>query len=85
MWKGILFEISKEPNKEEISFLYKGKIKVKKKELEEVIDRFCTAFFKIKKISDNKELKGCCRGNKENLGNQSSNNDSIAFDMGKKH
>ena len=59
VWKLLESGFSKEPNKEEISFLYtkEGK-KFKKKELEEVIDRITnTAFFKIKKIADNKELK----------------------------
>ena len=64
---------SKKPNTEEISFLYtKEKRKYKKKELEEVIDRITnTAFFKIKKISDNKEFKAAVEETKRIWGNQS--------------
>jgi DNA polymerase elongation subunit (family B) len=88
VWKLLESGFSKEPNSEEISFLYtkEGK-KLKKKELEEVIDRITnTAFFKIKKISDNKELKGAVEETKRIWGNQSLEVlDSIAFDMGKRH
>ena len=44
------------------------------------------AFFKIKKISDNKELKAAVEETKRIWGNQTLEVlDSIAFDMGKKH
>ena len=61
-------EAADKPNNEEISFLYtKDKKKFKKKELKEVIDKITyTAFYKINKITDNKELKAA--GNQENLG-----------------
>ena len=88
VWKLLDYGFTDKPNNEEISFLYtKDKKKFKKKELKEVIDKITyTAFYKINKITDNKELKAAVEESKRIWGNQSLEIlDSIAYDMAKKH
>ena len=85
-----LFDIAFEDkqNSEDISFLYtKGKRKYKKKELKEIIDKIVyVSFYKINKISDNKELKAAVEETNRIWGNQSLEVlESIAYDMAKKH
>ena len=77
-----------ETNIEDISFLYtKRKLKYNKKEFDEVIDKIIfVAFYKINKISDNKELKAAVEDTKKIWANQSLEVlNSIAYDMAKKH
>uniref|UniRef100_A0A6C0J9A7 DNA polymerase n=1 Tax=viral metagenome TaxID=1070528 RepID=A0A6C0J9A7_9ZZZZ len=79
---------SPKENNEDISLLYtKGEIKYKTKELLEVIDNIVyIVFYKICKVSDNKQLKAAVEESKNIWGNQSLQVlEAIAYDMAKKH
>jgi DNA polymerase elongation subunit (family B) len=88
IWKLLDLGFSPEQNLEDISFLYtKNNIKPRKRDLKEIIDKMVyIAFTRIKKISDNKELKAAVEETKKIWANQSLEVlESIAFDMGKKY
>jgi DNA polymerase elongation subunit (family B) len=82
------YGFSEKENNEDISFLYtKENVKPRKRDLKEILPKIVyTAFTKIKKISDNKELKAAVEETKRIWANQTLEVlDSIAYDMGKKH